>query len=251
MLVYLDESGHPHPNDPASRPVVVAVCVRDNDARMVAGRLHALKRDVLGKERMEMKGARLITRPTFRRRPMEVAFVEELFDTLLNLPVTIFAVIMERPTSAPDKSANLLPNQYRYLTQRIQLLAEVKNEMAVMLIDGSPSQVGGLSYKFESFLYRSEEGRACSNISEAPFFGDSRASAGVQVADMVASVVRLYEESQLFSGIPSGDAFLLAIRRFYRVIERKSVDQISHDGQSRPGLYRMRPLDSSPTLLQK
>ncbi len=245
MLVYLDESGHPHPNDPATRPVVVAVCVQDDDARTVAGRIHALKRDVLGKERMEMKGARLITRPTFRRRPMEVAFVEEFFGTLLNLPVTIFAVIMERPATAPDKSSNLLPNQYRFLTQRVQLLAEAKDEMAAMLIDGSPSQVGGLSFKFESFLYRSEEGRACSNISEAPFFGDSRASAGVQIADMVASVVRLYEEAQLFSSVPSGDPFLLAIRRFYRVIEQKTVDQTSHEGQPRPGLYRMRLVEES------
>ena len=75
-----------------------------------------------------MKGARLITRPTFRRRQMQVAFVEEFFDTLLNLPVTIFAVIMERPVSAPDKSSNLLPNQYRFLTQRVQLLAEAKTK---------------------------------------------------------------------------------------------------------------------------
>ena len=190
-----------------------------------------------------MKGARLITRPTFRRRQMEVAFVEEFFDTLLNLPATIFAVIMDRPTPAPDKSSNLLPNQYRFLTQRVQLLAEAKDEMAAMLIDGSPSQVGGLSFKFESFLFRSEEGRSCSNISEAPFFGDSRASTGVQIADMVASVVRLYEEAQLFRTAPSGDAFLLAVRRFYRVIEQKTVDQTSHEGQPRPGLYRMRPFE--------
>lgn len=245
MLVYLDESGHPHPHDPVTRPVVVAICVQDDDARTVAGRIHALKRDVLGKERMEMKGARLITRPTFRRRPVEVAFVEEFFDTLLNLPVTIFAIIMERPTLTPNKSDNLLPNQYRFITQRVQLLAEAKDEMAAMLIDGSPSQVGGLSFKFESFLFRSEEGRACSNISEAPFFGDSRASAGVQIADMVASVVRLYEENQLFRSTPGTDPFLLAIRRYYRAIEQKTVDQTSHDGHPRPGLYRMPSTESA------
>ena len=188
---------------------------------------------------MELKSSRLITRPTFRRRPIEVAFVEEFFNALLNLPVTIFAVIMDKPTLAPDKSNNLLPNQYRFLAQRVQLLAESQNEMATMLIDGSPFQAGDLSIKFESFLYRSEEGRACSNISEPPFFGDSRASAGVQIADMVAGVVRLYEESRLFKKAPQGDAFLLAIRRFYRVIEQKTVNQTSHEGHVRPGLFRM------------
>ena len=68
MLVYLDESGHPHPNDASERPVVVAACIQDRHARTMAGRLHGLKRDVLGKERMEMKGVKLINRATFRRR---------------------------------------------------------------------------------------------------------------------------------------------------------------------------------------
>ena len=69
MLVYIDESGHPHPNDPTKHPVIAAACIQDRDARMVAARLHALKRDMLGKERMEMKGVRLLSRPTFRRPP--------------------------------------------------------------------------------------------------------------------------------------------------------------------------------------
>ena len=239
MLVYLDESGHPHPNDPSARPVVVAACIRDHDARMVAARLHGLKRDVLGKERMEMKGVNLINRRTFTRRPLEVAFVEEFFSALLNLPITVFAIIMERPSLPPDPEDLMLPDQFRFLTQRVQLLAESMNEMATMLFDGSPGQLGGLSFKFEAFLHRSEEGRACSKITDTPFFGDSRASAGVQIADMVASVIRLYEGEELYKSIPAGDTFLLAIRRYYRIIEKKTIDQVSHDDYSKPGLHRM------------
>ena len=149
MLVYLDESGHPHPNDPASRPVVVAVCVQERDARKVGGRLHGLKRDVLGRERMEMKGVRLLNRSTFRRRPAVVAFVEEFFSALLNLPVTVFAMVMERPTVAPEPTDLKLPDQFRFLMQRVQLLAESRDEMATLLFDGSAGQLGGLSFKFE------------------------------------------------------------------------------------------------------
>ena len=239
MLVYLDESGHPHPNDPADRPVVVAACIGDQDARTVAARLHGLKRDVLGKERMEMKGVNLINRRTYERRPLEVAFVEEFFSALLNLPITVFAVIMERPSFPPDPQDMKLPDQFRFLTQRVQLLAEARQEMATMLFDGSPGQLGGLSFKFEAFLHCSEEGRACSRITDTPFFGDSRASAGVQIADMVASVIRIYEGEELYKRFPSGDTFLLAIRRYYRIIEMKTLDQVSHDGFPRPGLYRM------------
>ena len=188
----------------------------------MGGRIHGLKRDVLGKERKEMKGRNLINRATFRRKPDYVAFVEEFFSALLNLPVVIFAVIMERPSIPPPTTDSLiLPNQFRYLMQRVELLAELRNEMATVLFDGTAGQLGGLSFKFDSFLYRSEEGRACTHITDAPFFSDSKASSGIQIADMVASVIRQFEEAELYRGTPAGDLFLLAIRRYYRIIEQK------------------------------
>ena len=186
-----------------------------------------------------MKGVRLLNRSTFRRRPGEVAFVEEFFSALLNLPIVVFAVIMERPGLAPNPNDMKLPDQFRFLMQRVQLLAESKDEMATLLFDGAAGQLGGLSFKFGGFLYRSEEGRACTNITDTPFFGDSKASAGVQIADMIASVIRQYEEGELYRNVPTGDTFLLAVRRYYRIIEQKTVDQTSHDGYARPGLYRM------------
>ena len=56
---------------------------------------------------------------------------------------------------------------------------------------------------------------------------------------MTASVIRQYEEATLYRGVPAGDAFLLAISRYYRIIEQKTVDQVGHDGRPQHGLYRM------------
>ena len=56
MLVYIDESGHPHPNSGDIRPVVVAVCIEAEHSRLISGRIHSLKRDLLNRERMELKG---------------------------------------------------------------------------------------------------------------------------------------------------------------------------------------------------
>ena len=47
MLAFIDESGHPHENDPSTRPVVVAVCFEEEDSRYISGRIHAMKRDIL------------------------------------------------------------------------------------------------------------------------------------------------------------------------------------------------------------
>ncbi len=223
MLVFIDESGHPHPNDPTSRPVVAAVCISDADSRAISGRLHSLKRDNLGNERMELKARNLINRRTFRRKPDYQQFLEEFFSAVLNLPVTIFAAIMEQPFPCPSRESNILPNRFRYLVQRVELLAEERDEMATLMFDGQPNLYGGVGWQFNSFLYRHEEGRACTHITDAPSFVDSRASAGIQIADLTASVVRLYQEAELFrTGPPANDQFLFAIRRWYRIIEQKT-----------------------------
>ena len=138
MLAFIDESGHPHPNDPNQRPVVVAVCMEERQGRLVAGRLHGLKRDFLGRERTELKGNKFINRRTFRRKPEYVSFLEEFFNTLLNLPLTVFAVIMQAPFERrPSTEDSYLPNRFRFLVQRIELLAEEQDKMATIMFDKS------------------------------------------------------------------------------------------------------------------
>ena len=154
------------------------------------------------------------------------------------MPIVIFAIIVERPIALPQREDNFLPLHFQYLIERIQLLAESRDEMATILFDGSGS-FGGLSDKFNSFLYRSAQGRACVNITDAPFFVDSKISAGIQIADMVASVIRIYESEGLFRQTPIGDQFLLAIRRYHRIVERKTMNQLSHDGYDRLGIHRI------------
>jgi hypothetical protein len=111
--------------------------------------------------------------------------------------------------------------------------------MLTCLFDGQGYQCGGLILKFNSFLYRSQEGRAMTNITDAPFFVDSRITAGIQIADMAAGCIRIYEENNLFRGVPQQDAFLSAIRRYYNILEEKTIDQQDSDGYPRRGFFRM------------
>jgi len=244
MLVFFDESGLPHPNDASTRPVAVAVCIAKEDGRTLVGQLHALKQR-LGTPQIELKGANLLTKRVFERRSNEWEIVESFFDLCRTLPFVLFAVAMERPTKIPAHHEpgreNYLPNQYRYLLQRINQHAEEQGRMAAMLFDGDgPTLWGGtLPARFESFLYRSYEGRSFTAICDAPFYVDSRITQGIQVADMVASVVRLYQENNLFSGSPVGDRFLSAINRYYGIVRGKARDLMTQDGYSRPGIYFM------------
>jgi hypothetical protein len=242
MLVFIDESGHPHPNDPNKRPVVVAVCFSERDSRLISGRIHALKRDLLNSERIELKGVKLLNRRTYRVKRDYWGFLEEFYGSLLNLPIIVFAIIMEAPFNSGEKEDEFLPSRFRYLIQRIELLAESRGEMATIMFDGAPNLYGGLGWKFNSFLYRHDEGRAHVHITDAPAFVDSETSAGIQVADMIASVIRQYEEAELFRNAPTpGDLYLLAIRRWFRIIEQLTRNDLkSHDGYERQGFFRMR-----------
>ena len=136
MLAFIDESGHPHPNDPNKRPVVVAVCFSERDSRLISGRIHALKRDLLNSERIELKGVKLLNRRTHRVKRDYWGFLEEFYGNLLNLPITVFAIIMEAPFGSGEKEDEFLPGRFRYLIQRISLLAESRDEMATVIFTG-------------------------------------------------------------------------------------------------------------------
>lgn len=240
MLAFIDASGHPHPNDPCKRPVVVAVCMDERQGRQIAARVHGLKRQFLGRERTELKGSNFINRHTLRRKPEYVSFLEEFYNTLLNMPITVFAVIMEAPFTPKPVRDELLPNRFRYLVQRIELLALEQDGMATIMMDGSAGLFGGVGWQFNSYLYRTQEGLASTHITDVPSFVDSKASAGIQIADMVASVIRQYEEAELYSRLPpTGDTYLLTIRRWYNLIRQKTRDLVSVEGCSRSGFFRL------------
>lgn len=242
MLVFLDESGIPHPNDSSTRPVIVGICIDRENVRAVSAQLYSMKRR-LGTPNAELKGSKYITPRVFRNRPNEWEVVESFFDLCRSSPFTLFAVVMEHPEQLPygREAENYLPNEYRYLLQRINQLAEETNRMATVLFDGEgPTLYGGmLPKKFDSFIYRSAEGQSFTSICDSPYFVDSSLTQGIQIADMAAYVCRVYQENSLYEGIPRGDGYLSAISRHYNVIRNKTLDITTHEGFSRPGIYFM------------
>ena len=112
--------------------------------------------------------------------------------------------------------------------------------MATILFDGyGPTLYKGmLPKKFDSFLYRSGEGQSFTSLCDSPYFVDSKLTQGIQIADMVAYVCRVYQENRLYEGMPSvEDSYLSAINRHYNVIKDKALDLTTHEGYSRPGIY--------------
>lgn len=240
MLVFIDESGHPHPEDPTARPVLAAVCIPQQESRNISRQLFSIKRGLLGDERagLELKAHSILNRRTFRRRQDLPELLEEVFERIRNLPITIFAVVMEKPTVEVSRDDSRLPRQYRYILQRVNALLSDQPGNCVVLVDGDGSQYGGLSEKFERYLNRFHEGQSMTKVVDTPYFVDSRYTMGIQLADIVAGVVRQYHEQDLSRGLPS-DPYLRTVARYYRTIESKMQDLTSPDGFSLPGVYFM------------
>lgn len=237
VLVFIDESGHPHKHDAAERPAAAAVCIQEQDVRSISGQLYGLKQRLLPDPSIEVKARTLLKRGTFRRIPEKREFVEAFFDLCRNLPLVTFSISMLRPASDLSDDPTWLPNQFRYLLQRSHRLATERGDFATILFDGDGSQLGGLSRRFDSFLFRSNEGRSMSAIADSPYFVDSRVTVGIQLADMFVSVVRLYQENELFRGAPT-DPFLSAVRRYYDIVAALSRDFETEQG-TLYGMYRM------------
>jgi len=234
LFAFMDESGHPHPNDSATRPVLVSVCIDAEDIRGVSIELFRLKRRILQRNQgdFEAKARDLINRATFRNRPDKREFVESFFEMIRNIPLIVFAVIMERPQSAPPTDMDFLPMQFRHLLYRINRYLELEgaSRLGAIFFDGDGTNYNNLSVRFSNWLYRSRGGQSLTNLVDSPFFVDSRYTSGIQIADMIASVIRIHQESELYRGVPTGEAFLSAISRYCSIAREKSIDLEAPDG---------------------
>ena len=244
IFAFVDESGHPHPNDSCTRPVLAVVCIDARNLRMLNTELFHLKHNLLGKEQFEIeaKANHLLNRATFRNRPEKRELVEAFFEMCRNFPFTLFAIVMERPLTPPPTDRDILPMPFRYILYRVNRFVETEqpDDLAVLLFDGDGSQYNRLSGRFSNWLYKSLRGRSLRTLAESPFFVDSQFTPGIQVADMAAGVIRIFQENNLHIRIPSGDPFLSAIARYYRILEQKTLNLVPLTGTGYwYGLYFM------------
>ena len=234
MLVFIDESGHPHPNDAATRPVLVSVCVDMVDMKTINTDLFKIKQRILRKEQFEFeaKGSDLITPGHFKNSPMQREFVESFFDCVSGWNIRIFADIMYRPLNVPPADVAFLPVQFRSQLIKINRHLELTSpdEIAVVLLDGDGRQYNNIAARYSNWVYRSRMGQSLSRIADTPYLVDSKITPGIQIADMAAYVIRTYQENKLFTGVPTGSHYYSAIARYYRILKGKSVDLESPNG---------------------
>lgn len=262
MLVYVDESGTPYPKDASTWSVLAGVCVDEDEThRRLSRSIYAVKRRLLGEERSfrtELKANDHLRRTVIEKSALYRELIESVFSVIDNLDLAIFAVAMPRPERKPVIDPLHLPPQYRFLLQRVDALMDQSHVngdrypgKAIMLFDGeSAANRSGLAARLSRFLFLSAEGQRFQRVLDTPLFVDSRVTPGIQVADLVAGCIRhcLVEGvcnssngNLTPAALRTGDVFLSALARYYRVIRAKmpGVEEVEQPHYFRPPLFFM------------
>lgn len=238
MLVFVDESGYPVPTDSTLRPTLVAVCIRESDLRDFTRLIYQVKLRTIGDTDYELKASDGIVERTVRKNlTNKRACYSEVVDVLAGFNVGVFAVIMQRPDSPPEIPDGIVPIQFRFLLDRVNAWCRKQRETGIVIFD-TRADSKMLSKAFYGFLYKSEWGRSLDFILELPLFVDSATTPGIQVADVVAGVVRHFEEIH-YAGATRDPRFAEWIDSLYPLIEGKTCNFTKSDGRVDYGFYRM------------
>lgn len=224
MFFFVDESGHPHPNDSTARPVLGAVGIRARDTRQLLQGVYALKRDILQDEEMahecKYKANAILNQRTFERERRKWEYVECLFELAVNFPVESCFVVMQKPEVPVRTEDDHLATHVRNLLKHINVYMENEHpdRKAIVVFDGQdPGSDMIRATAIANFLFRHERGRTWQHLVEAPMFVDSRTQPGVQIADLFVSCVRQYHECKDGHAARSQE-YERAIGRLYRAI---------------------------------
>lgn len=243
LLAFVDESGLPHPNDDTLCPVLAAICLSEKDMHTVIQHMYRIKRDIYKQTEIEVKATNML-RPkvlTFaeRNKTCVERIVQEIIGSIPSLRV--FSVVMTHPDGVPDwvGKSTRLPNSYRFLVQRLNGYAKLKNVRCLTAFD---SQDDGndqvLVGRIKHNLFGSVEGRLLTSMVETAFFVSSKVEEGIQIADLVAGIIRQHHEQRSIEP----REYLDWVDELYRTVaSRTMMVPGPFPGQMLQGIYKMPP----------
>lgn len=127
MLVFIDESGYPRPNDNNKISVLFAVCIYEKDIKSLTNEIYKLKNQIYGKQD-EIKSTNIIRKQTIEKnRTHNKEYADKLVSIATKYNITTFCIIMERPKTEISTEEGILPKQYQLLLKKIEYLSEKRN----------------------------------------------------------------------------------------------------------------------------
>ena len=232
MLVFIDESGYPNPNDNNLFSVLLAVCINEDDVNGLTRKIYKLKKAIYDSDE-EIKSTNLIKEQTItKNRSKNKEYAEKLIDKATKSNIHTFCVVMPRPERKITVEKGMLAKQYQILVKKIAYFAEKENRGKVIFIfdevnEGEDTEI---AKGFDHFLFTSKIGKRLKNILCTPFFVSSAITPTIQIADIFAGVVRKHYELELNKS-DVNDNFKCWVNELYAKIFKTTCNfkQISGD----------------------
>lgn len=211
MLIFVDESEWPRPKDPTGFTVWAAVAIHPTKSRAFVREVYTLTKKfwkVTEPYEFEIKG-RLLLSNTGVTSPKKQEFCDEIVSLCKLHGVKAFAIGLKNPDNLAFRPLTepLVYRAYTRLLERIEafIVEEHPEEMAIIALDSADEATDTQrALAFGNFLYGSPQGRSLSHIVETPFFVSSKATTGIQIADMIAYALAQQNQGRTNMGTIGG-----------------------------------------------
>lgn len=237
MFAFIDESGLPHPSDGTRRPVLLAACVSERSLRPFFGDIRRIKLETIGNPDWEIKASEtVIPKTLLRNRTAKIDCVDRLVQSAVRFDVQVFAVIMDHPRALPSDSAPLLPIHFRLLLDRINRYALKRRSRALAIFDDRPDEAALAGRFYRTYSVESSV-KPWEGIVEMPLFVDSRTTPGIQIADLLAGIVRKHYETLV--GLQFQPDFARWVERLFHQIRHCTTNFCRAFRRPIPGFLEM------------
>jgi hypothetical protein len=148
------------------------------------------------KENIEIKGNDL-TSPRNRNSSRRQEFLKRVFYLLKQLNAKIFAVSFIKSVEKPMSSKSIYTHGFQILLERYNsyLEKEKPDDNGIIICDSRAGAIKGngldkeVAQSYQSFIFGNPTGKTFTRINESPLFADSKITVGIQLADIISSVI--------------------------------------------------------------
>lgn len=148
------------------------------------------------KEDVEIKGNDL-TCPRNKDSKRRQAFLKQVFSLLKNFDAAVFAVTFIKSAEFHASAKSLYTKGFQILLERFNdyLDSAAKFDDGIIICDSRAGAVKGrgldkeIAKSYQTYIFGNEKGRQFTRLQEAPLFADSKITVGLQLADIVSSVI--------------------------------------------------------------
>jgi hypothetical protein len=194
MLVFVDESEWPRPKSPGGYTVWGAAALHPSKSK-------SFVRDVFNLEKkfwkinepyeFEIKGRLLLNERSVLTSPKKCEFCEEIISLCKLAGVRAFAIGLRNTNNEAltGLTEPIIYKAYSLLLERVEAMMqeEFNDDMAVIALDSAEEATDtNRALAFGNYVYGSPTGRAAVHVVETPFFVSSKATVGIQIADLIA-----------------------------------------------------------------